>query len=88
MLLLEKPEWATCSYHLELVMLCLFCNTVFPQTRRKIVIFSKCIMYGNSALPIALVVIVVTIRYTARGNQPGGSSLAYNSMENCFQCAC
>ena len=38
MLQLEKPELATCSYYLELVMLRLFCNTVFPQIGRAIVI--------------------------------------------------
>jgi len=37
-LLLEKPAMDTCSYHLKLVMLRLFCNTVFPQIGRAIVI--------------------------------------------------
>ena len=34
----KTPTLATSSYHLELIILRLFCNSVFPQTRRAIVI--------------------------------------------------
>lgn len=34
----KKPPLATSSYHLELIILHLFCNSGFPQTRRAIVI--------------------------------------------------
>lgn len=83
----KTPTLATSSYHLELIILHLFCKCFSPNKKGNSY-FSKGIMSANSAVPNGLIVIAVTIRYTARGNQPGGSSPACNSMENTFQCAC